>query len=313
VAGFAGDIEQPDARAIRAATFVLVGGLTGYLFDHARHAMLGWRSAAVEVALRQRDGMVALVRGAEAKDTDTGGHVVRVQLLAEELARATGLDPKRAADIGWSAILHDVGKLHVPDPILLKPGALSADEWAITPRHPVWGRRDTGQGDGFEVARRIARWHHENIDGSGYPDGLRGKRIPLQARIVRIADAFDAMTRPRPYQVARSVGVGPRGAGSLAHRLAKRSPASMTRHGSFSVRPRGLHDARDEPGIREIPCGTREHEAHRVGQVGAPRHRNLGRRGIEMGHGIMVAVLCVRSTWNRCIPDRSRFAGILRD
>lgn len=205
LAGLAGGLEQADAWAIRAGTFVVVGGLTGFLFDHARLAMLGWRSAAVEIAQRQRDGMVALARGAEAKDTDTGDHVVRVQLLAEELARATGLDPERAADIGWSAMLHDVGKLHVPDRILLKPGPLSADEWAIMRRHPVWGAEILAQGKGFEVARRIARWHHENIDGSGYPDGLRGERIPLEARIVRIADAFDAMTHPRPYQAARSV------------------------------------------------------------------------------------------------------------
>lgn len=205
LASLAGGVEQPDAWAIRGATFGLVGGLTGYLFDHARAALLGWRSAAVEIAQRERDGMVALARGAEAKDTDTGDHIVRVQLLAEELARATGVDAERAADIGWSAMLHDVGKLHVPDRILLKPGPLTADEWVIMRRHPVWGAEILAQGDGFEVARRIARWHHENVDGSGYPDGLRGERIPLEARIVRIADAFDAMTHPRPYKPARAV------------------------------------------------------------------------------------------------------------
>jgi putative nucleotidyltransferase with HDIG domain len=205
LASLAGGVETPDAWAIRGATFALVGGVTGYLFDHARAATLGWRSAAVEIAQRQRDGMVALARGAEAKDTDTGDHVVRVQLLAEELARATGVDAERAADIGWSAMLHDVGKLHVPDRILLKPGPLSADEWAIMRRHPVWGAEILAQGDGFEVARRIARWHHENIDGSGYPDGLRGERIPLEARIVRIADAFDAITHQRPYKPARGI------------------------------------------------------------------------------------------------------------
>jgi putative nucleotidyltransferase with HDIG domain len=201
----AGGLERPDAWAVRAATFELVGGLTGFLFDHARAATHGWRTAAVEIAQRQHDGMVALARGAEAKDTDTGDHVVRVQLLAEELARATGVDAERAADIGWSAMLHDVGKLHVPDRILLKPAPLSSDEWAIMRRHPVWGAEILAQGEGFEIARRIARWHHENIDGSGYPDGLRGERIPLEARIVRIADAFDAMTHARPYQPARPV------------------------------------------------------------------------------------------------------------
>jgi putative nucleotidyltransferase with HDIG domain len=205
LAGLAGGLEQPDAWAIRGATFALVGGVTGFLFDHARAATIGWRSAAVEIAQRQRDGMVALARGAEAKDTDTGDHVVRVQLLAEELALATGVDAERAADIGWSAMLHDVGKLHVPDRILLKPGPLTAEEWVVMRRHPVWGAEILAQGEGFEVARRIARWHHENIDGSGYPDGLRGERIPLEARIVRIADAFDAMTHTRPYQSAHTI------------------------------------------------------------------------------------------------------------
>jgi putative nucleotidyltransferase with HDIG domain len=205
LASFSGGLEKPDAWVIRAATFALVGGLTGYLFDHARAATIGWRSAAVEIAQRQRDGMVALARGAEAKDTDTGDHIVRVQLLAEELARATGVDAERAADIGWSAMLHDVGKLHVPDRILLKPGPLSSDEWATMRRHPVWGAEILAQGEGFEVARRIARWHHENIDGSGYPDGLRGEAIPLEARIVRIADAFDAMTHARPYKPPRAI------------------------------------------------------------------------------------------------------------
>jgi putative nucleotidyltransferase with HDIG domain len=205
LASLGGGVEGQEAWVIRGAMFVLVGGVTGYLFDHARAASLGWRSAAVEIAQRQRDGMLALARGAEAKDTDTGDHVVRVQLLAEELARATGVDAELAADIGWSAMLHDVGKLHVPDRILLKPGPLSTEEWVIMRCHPAWGAEILAQGEGFEVARRIARWHHENIDGSGYPDGLRGDRIPLEARIVRIADAFDAMTHPRPYQPARAI------------------------------------------------------------------------------------------------------------
>jgi hypothetical protein len=205
LAGAIEGVENPQAWTIRAASFALIGGLTGFLFDRSRAALVGWQTAAVEIAQRQRDGMVALARGAEAKDSDTGDHVVRVQLLAEELALAAGVDAVRAADIGWSAMLHDVGKLHVPDRILLKPGRLTDDEWTIMRRHPVWGAEILAQGEGFEVARQIARWHHENVDGSGYPDGLRGDRIPLEARIVRIADSFDAMTSPRPYKPARAI------------------------------------------------------------------------------------------------------------
>jgi putative two-component system response regulator len=190
---------------IRAVMFVSVGTITGLLFDRTRDALVGWRSAASEIGQRERDGMVALARGAEAKDTDTGDHVMRVQLVTERLALATGLAPDVAADLGWSAMLHDVGKLHVPDRILLKPGSLDPEEWEIMRRHPVWGEHILEHGSGFELARRIARWHHENLDGSGYPDGLRGTAIPLEARIVRIADSFDAMTHDRPYRRARDL------------------------------------------------------------------------------------------------------------
>lgn len=200
-----GGTEQLDAWLIRAVMFVAVAAITGTLFDHMRQATLGWRTAAIEIAQRERDGMVALARGAEAKDTDTGDHIGRVQILAEELARAAGLYADEAANIGWSAMLHDVGKLHVPDRILLKPGPLTAGEWSIMRQHPVYGEQILRQGSGFEMARRIARWHHENIDGSGYPDGLKGSRIPLEARIVRVADAFDAITNVRPYKAAQSV------------------------------------------------------------------------------------------------------------
>ncbi len=203
--GLSGGVEDVGAWMIRAVMFAGVALITGWLFDQSRRSMLGWRTAAVEIAQRERDGMVALARGAEAKDSDTGDHIVRVQLLSQELATAASLSIEEAADIGWSAMLHDVGKLHIPDSILLKPGPLAPDEWAVMRQHPIYGERILETGKGFETARVIARWHHENVDGTGYPDGLKGERIPFPARIVRIADSFDAMTRKRPYKPARSV------------------------------------------------------------------------------------------------------------
>jgi hypothetical protein len=190
---------------LRAVIFITVAVVTGILFDHLRAALDGWRTTAVRVAEREREGMIALARGAEAKDTDTGDHILRVQRISERLALATGMADAEAEALGWAAMLHDIGKLRVPDHILTKPGPLTADEEAIVRLHTVWGERILADGDGYGIARRVVRWHHENFDGSGYPDGLRHDRIPHEARIVRIADAFDAMTHGRRYQAARDL------------------------------------------------------------------------------------------------------------
>ncbi|HEX9043395.1 MAG TPA: HD domain-containing phosphohydrolase [Candidatus Limnocylindrales bacterium] len=189
---------------VRAVFFVSIGAVTGALYEGVRATADRWRATSERVTASQVEGYLALARGAEAKDTDTGEHIRRVQLSSEALAAAAGLEATTAAQIGWAAMLHDVGKLHVPDRILLKGGRLTREEWLIMRRHAVWGEEILGDGEGFELARRIARSHHENVDGSGYPDGLRGDAIPLGARIVRITDAFDAMTNRRPYSRPRS-------------------------------------------------------------------------------------------------------------
>ncbi len=189
----------------RGLAYAGIGLLTGLLFERARASIRAWRDTALRVATREREGMVALARGAEAKDTDTGDHIKRVQGMSERLALASGVSVDDAAAIGWAGMLHDVGKLHVPDRILLKPGPLTAEEWEIMRQHPIWGEQILADGEGFALARRIARWHHENFDGTGYPDAIAGVHIPFEARIVRVADAFDAMTHNRPYQKARSI------------------------------------------------------------------------------------------------------------
>jgi hypothetical protein len=150
----------------------------------------------------EREAVLILARAAEAKDEHTGEHVARVGNLSAQLARSVGMPADAVADFGFAAMLHDVGKLHVPDRILLKPGPLDASEWAIMRRHTLWGAQILGGSDAFERARVICRWHHENWDGSGYPDGLRAETIPLPARIVRLVDVFDALLSERPYKPA---------------------------------------------------------------------------------------------------------------
>ena len=203
--GLPGGVEGPEAWLTRSVFFVGIAATTGVLFDQLHRNVDGWRTAAVTIAQRERDGMIALARGAEARDTDTGDHIHRVHSLSEALAQAAAVAPDEAEAIGWAAMLHDVGKLHIPDRILLKPGPLNAEEWELMRQHTVFGEAILSVGEGFETARHIARWHHENFDGSGYPDGLRHERIPLEARIVRVADAFDGITSIRPYHQARSV------------------------------------------------------------------------------------------------------------
>ena len=104
--------------------------------------------------------------------------------------------------MAYSSILHDVGKIHVPDHVLRKPGKLNEDEWVVMREHTVAGERILSRKPFFNTARSIARSHHENWDGSGYPDGLNSTKIPLAARVVHIVDVYDALTSVRPYKQA---------------------------------------------------------------------------------------------------------------
>jgi hypothetical protein len=193
------------AWTTRGVIFLGMGVALGLLFDRMRILLVAALDHAEVNRGNQRAAMLAFARGAEAKDEQTGQHVARVKDNSMALAEAIGLDASEADAIGLAAMLHDVGKLHVPDSILLKPGPLDPDEWAIMKMHPIWGERILGDSEFFGRARHIARWHHENFDGSGYPDGLRADAIPIEARIVRLADAFDAMTNRRPYAAPRSI------------------------------------------------------------------------------------------------------------
>ena len=187
---------------VRAVFFLGVGGTTGWLFGRCRVVTAAWREAALEVAERHHESMATLAAAAEAKDPTTGDHMYRCRDLAGALAGEAGLDGAAVADIAWSAMLHDIGKLYVPDAVLTKPGPLDPEEWELVREHPSRGAQLLEGTRSFDTARRIARWHHENLDGSGYPDGLRGSVIPLEARIVRVVDAWDAMVNDRPYRRA---------------------------------------------------------------------------------------------------------------
>ena len=140
----------------------------------------------------------------EAKDPFTRGHSNMVCAYSVAIARKLGFDSERLRHIEIGSMMHDIGKIGVPDHILLRPGRLTREEFEIVKRHPVIGEEilKPMQHPLFDIPRKIVRWHHERIDGKGYPDGLSGNEIPLEARITFVADAYEAMTSERPYRQA---------------------------------------------------------------------------------------------------------------
>ena len=155
------------------------------------------------LALRERTydaTLTALTSALDFRDNETGGHSDRVVAYMELLLEQMNIKGPELATLRRGALLHDVGKIGVPDNVLRKPTALSEGEWAIMKRHPEFGARIISGIPFLEDVARIVRHHHERWDGMGYPDGLKGDRIPLGARIFAVGDSFDAMTSDRPYR-----------------------------------------------------------------------------------------------------------------
>jgi hypothetical protein len=160
-----------------------------------------------QIRKTHRDTIAALSRSMEAKDLYTGGHTERVAVIAVALAEQLGFTGEELAAIEIAALLHDIGKIGIPEHILHKPGPLDDDEWAVMRQHPLMSDSILSTVELHPFVREAARWSHERLDGGGYPDGLSGDEIPLPARIVLVADAFDAITTDRPYRRGQSTAV----------------------------------------------------------------------------------------------------------
>jgi putative two-component system response regulator len=153
------------------------------------------------------DSIYRLSRAAEYKDEDTGSHIQRMSHYSAAVARKMGLNERTVEAILYAAPMHDIGKIGIPDRILLKPGKLDPDEWETMKQHTVIGQKILqGETEGFvRLAEVTCLTHHERWDGSGYPKNLKGVKIPLAGRITAIADVFDALTSKRPYKAPLGV------------------------------------------------------------------------------------------------------------
>ncbi|MBT9516291.1 MAG: response regulator [Methyloversatilis discipulorum] len=174
------------------------------LYDQTRALEDRVRERTAELFASRQQIIRRLGRAAEFRDNETGNHVIRMSYYARLIAQAIGLGPEATELLFNTASMHDIGKIGIPDAVLLKPGPLNKAEWAVMRQHPEIGAEIIGEHDDelLQTARTIALTHHERFDGSGYPRGLIGEDIPLFGRIVAIADVFDALMTARPYKPA---------------------------------------------------------------------------------------------------------------
>lgn len=146
--------------------------------------------------------LFSLALSIEAKDPYTKGHCDRLSSYSEALGRRLGLSQEQCIALRRAGVVHDVGKIGVPEHVLLKNGPLNEEEWEIMKQHPITGERICSPLKSFRLVVPIIRHHHEKLDGSGYPDGLKGDKIPITARVLQITDIYDALVTDRPYRAA---------------------------------------------------------------------------------------------------------------
>ena len=150
--------------------------------------------------------IMSLARAVEARDPCTEGHCRRLSRYGAAVGVRLGLADEEIAALTHGGVLHDLGKIGIPDAVLLKPDRLTPDEYAIMKQHPAIGDHLCSELRSLQAVRPIVRHHHERLDGSGYPDGLRGSAVPLLAQIIGVVDVYDALTTTRPYRRALTHG-----------------------------------------------------------------------------------------------------------
>jgi putative two-component system response regulator len=202
------DDRELDARAANAGAtdFLVKGEVSATTLERAIRYAIASHAAARALADSYRTTVRALAAALDLRDDQTGAHAMRVTTLALRLAREVAPELAVDQELEFGFLLHDIGKIGVPDAIVLKPGPLDDGEWERMKGHVTLGERIVAEVPYLRgIAADIIHSHHEHWDGTGYPAGLRGEQIPLAARIFSIVDSFDAITNDRPYRAARSV------------------------------------------------------------------------------------------------------------
>jgi putative two-component system response regulator len=205
------DLREVDAVVKRSLEYYNLR-ISKRLYENHLKELVAERTAALDQALASledayRSTLKALAAALETRDAETHGHSERVVSFSLRLGRELGLDKETLRSLEFGSLLHDIGKIGVPDNILRKPSGLNEEEWRKMRAHPALGRQILSGIKFLEGAARVVAQHHEKWDGSGYPLGLSGEDIDINARIFAVADAFDAMVSDRVYRTGRSYAV----------------------------------------------------------------------------------------------------------
>lgn len=189
---------------IRIRNMLQIRQLHKKMKEHNRSLEVNVQECNRELQGAQQELIHRLVRASEFRDYETGNHIARMSLYAYELGKAAGLNSRETSLLLHASTMHDIGKVGIPDSILLKPGKLDSEEWEIMKTHTTKGAQilSGSSFDMIQMAEIIALNHHERWDGSGYPQGLSGNDIPIVGRITAICDVFDALISERPYKKA---------------------------------------------------------------------------------------------------------------
>jgi len=196
-------VQDEESEELRAGDFFYHAGLPERAFFRAGNdteVLMVSSPPSYHLIQHEVPEMLALARSVEEKDEATEGHCHRLERLAILTGERLGLSGQRLVNLSYGAYLHDIGKVRVPSHILGKTEALNDEEWEEMRRHPEHGEAMLREKSFLQAAGLIVRAHHERYDGTGYPDGLRGEQIPIEARIIAVVDAYDAITSERPYK-----------------------------------------------------------------------------------------------------------------